>query len=120
MTYSLDFRRKVLEVKAAEKLSCGEVASRFNIGIMSVVRWSKEIEPKRTRKKAATKIDREALKKDVEMYPDAYQHERAKRFNVSRFGIFYALKQLGITYKKNPKTPQSGQRKACYVLPRDR
>jgi transposase len=117
MTYSIDFRRKVLEVKALEKLTCAEVAARFNIGIMSVVRWGKKIDPQKTRNKPATKIDREALRKDVEMYPDAYQHERAARFKVSRFGIYYALKRLGITYKKNPKSPESGSREKIYILP---
>lgn len=75
-------------------------------------RWSKRIEAQRTRHKPATKrctelvevIDGEALKKDVAMYPDAYQYERAARFGVSQRGICWALKRLGISRKKNTVT----------------
>jgi hypothetical protein len=59
----------------------------------------------------------EALRGDVEQYPDSYNEEGAKRFGVSPKGIFEALKRLGITYKKKPKTPQGGSRKAIRVLP---
>jgi len=47
MTYSLDFRKKVLEVKKRENLTLKEVSSRFSVGIASVVRWSKTESPKR-------------------------------------------------------------------------
>lgn len=43
----------------------------------------------------------EALRKDVQDYPDRYQYERAKIFGVSQSAIFYALKRLNISYKKN-------------------
>jgi hypothetical protein len=39
----------------------------------------------------------EALKRDVEKYPDAYQYERAQRLGVSQRGIGYAWKRLGIS-----------------------
>ena len=42
----------------------------------------------------------EKLKQDVEQYPDSYQYERAKRFEVSQRGIALALKRLGISHKK--------------------
>jgi transposase len=101
MTYSADLRKKVLLIKEQEKLSFEEVAERFGVGKASVFRWSKRLEAKRTRHKPATKINGEALKKDVAMYPDAYQYERAERFGVSQRGICWALKRLGISYKKN-------------------
>jgi hypothetical protein len=37
----------------------------------------------------------EALRGDVEQYPDSYNEEGAKRFGVSPKGIFEALKRLG-------------------------
>ena len=77
------------------------------MGIASVVRWSKKITPTTKRNKPATKIDMEALRRDVEEHPDAYQYERAKRFGVSQKGICSALKRLGITYKKNLKHPKA-------------
>jgi len=99
MTYSIDLRKKVLEVKEKEKLSYKEVARRFSVGIASVVRWSKRLEPQKTRNKPATKIDREALSADVAKYPDSYQYERAKRFGVTQQGIGAALKRLGISVR---------------------
>jgi len=39
MTYSLDFQKKVLKVRAAECLSIEEVAIRFGVGKASVMRW---------------------------------------------------------------------------------
>ena len=44
----------------------------------------------------------EALKQDIETYPDAYQFERAKRLGVSSGGIFHALKRLKVTYQLLP------------------
>ena len=65
MTYSIDFRQKVLSIKAQEKLTGAETAERFGIGVASITRWDKQIEPQRTRSKPATKLDMEALKQDV-------------------------------------------------------
>ncbi|HGC5753447.1 TPA: IS630 transposase-related protein [Legionella pneumophila] len=101
MTYSLDFRKKVLKMRAEKGLSIEEVAIRFGVGKASVMRWLIDIEPKKKRNKPATKIDMEALKKDVEANPDSYQYERASRFNVSKTGIRSALIRLKLTYKKN-------------------
>ena len=107
MTYSIDFRRKALLIKEHEQLSFEATARRFGVAKSSVFRWSKSIEAQRTRHKPATKIDMEALKRDVEQYPDAYQYERAERLNVSRRGIGYALTRLGISRKKNLLTSES-------------
>jgi len=46
MTYSQDFRKKVLQVRTKENLSMVEVAKRFNVALTSVMRWSKNIEAK--------------------------------------------------------------------------
>lgn len=114
MTYSLDFRRKVVTVREKEGLTIAEVAARFCVGIASVVRWLDRIEPQVTRNKPATKIDRIALARDVREYPDAYQAERAKRLGVSEKGIGHALRRMGITYKKNTTASQGGRRRtAC-------
>ena len=101
MTYFLDFRKKVSTIKAEEKLSFEAVAIRFGVGEASVSRWSKRLESCKTRNKPATKIDMDALAKDVETFPDAYQFERAERLGVDRSCIGYALKRLKISYKKN-------------------
>ena len=51
MTYSRDYREKVLKIKERDHLSFRKAAERFGIGIASGVRWSKDIEPKKTRNK---------------------------------------------------------------------
>ena len=108
MTYSLDFRKKVLAVKEREKLSFEDVALRFGIGSKNTVfRWSKKLEPCQTRNKPATKIDMEALARDVALYPDAYQYERAQRLGVSESCVQAALKRLEISHKKNAGASQS-------------
>ena len=115
MTYSSNFRRKVLSVREKEGLTISEVASRFCVGVASVTRWLKYPEPKTTRNKPATKIDMAALAQDVLDNPDAYQYERARRFNVSVQGINYALRRLGISYKKKPNAPASVRRRTAYL-----
>jgi hypothetical protein len=67
----------VLAIKEKEDLSFSETSKRLGIGRDTLFRWSKNIEAKIKRDKPATKINREALKKDVEDFPDAYQYERA-------------------------------------------
>ena len=102
MTYSLDFRKKVLAVKERESLSFEDVALRFGIGSKNTVfRWTKQLEPCKTRNKPATKINMDALDDDVKQYPDAYQYERAQRLNVSESCVQAALKRLKVTHKKN-------------------
>lgn len=107
MTYSTDFRQKVLLLKEQEKLNFAEAALRFGVSKASIVRWSNRLELKRTREKPWTKIDREKLLKDIEVYPDAYQYERALRLAVSRRGIGDALKRLGVSRKKNTVASES-------------
>ena len=102
MTYSIDFRKKVLSIKEQENLSLSEVSKRFGVGQASVVRWSKNIEPQRTRTKPTVKLNWEALAQDVQEHPDSYQYERAARFGVSQQGIAYALKKLKLARKKKP------------------
>jgi transposase len=102
MTYSLDFRRKVLSIKDKEDLTIEEAARRFDVGVASVVRWSSRLEPCLTRNKPATKIDMEALADDIGKYPDAYQYERAQRLDVSQRCVCDALKRLKFTHKKKP------------------
>lgn len=115
MTYSIDFRRKVLSVREKEDLTIAEVAARFCVGVASVVRWIKDPEPQLTRNKPATKIDMEALSRDVKENPDAYQAERAKRLGASEKGIGHALRRMGVTYKKNAASPQGGRRRTAHL-----
>jgi transposase len=117
MTYPLSFRKKVFSIKASEGLTYEETSKRFGIGKTTLVRWHQRLEPLMNRNKPATKVDMNALKQDIEDHPDSYQHERAERLKVSQAGIWYALKRLGITYKKNTTASQSGSRKTICILP---
>ena len=116
MTYSLDFRRKVFEVKEKEKLSYRETVRLFNLSLATLTNWTKQLIPCSTRNKPATKIDMEALKKDVEDFPDAYNHERAERLNVSTSCVFYALKRLGVSCKKKHYSTPNGMRRSVKYL----
>ena len=115
MTYSSDFRRKVLSVREKEGLTIAEVAARFCVGVASVVRWLRNPDPRRTRNKPATKIDMEELASDILEHPDAYQYERARRLGVSVQGINYALRRLGVSYKKNAGAPQGTRRRTAHL-----
>ncbi|WP_063657149.1 IS630 transposase-related protein [Candidatus Arsenophonus triatominarum] len=110
MSYTIDFRRKVISVRKAEGLTIRETAKQFRIGKASLVRWLKRPEPKNSTPRKR-KLDKNALAKDVEQYPDAYQKERAERFGVCKKTIWQSLKKLGLTYKKktlfHPKTNES-------------
>ena len=106
MTYSLKFRQKVFAVKAKKNLTFEETSERFDIPIRTLFRWQQRLEPCTTRDKPATKIDMDALKKDVSAHPDRYQWERAQQFSVTPSAICLALKRLGIGYKKNAAASQ--------------
>jgi len=56
MTYSIDFRRKVLAIKEQENLTFEEAVTWFGVGKASLVRWSSRLEHCRTRHKPAAKI----------------------------------------------------------------
>lgn len=105
MSYSLDFRKRVMKVKEEKHLTFEKTCKRFDVGIRSLFRWQRDIEPKLTRNKPATKVDMKGLKEDVKKNPDAYLFERAGRFGVSVTGIFYALRRLNVSYKKNSVSP---------------
>ena len=119
MTYSINFCRKVLSVRGKEGLTIAGVAERFCVGIATVVRWLKRVEPQRTRWKPATRIDRIALARDVREHPDAYQSERAKRLGASEKGIGHALRRMNVAYKKNTQAPEGERRRTAYLSGED-
>ena len=79
MTYSLDFRRKVLSVRVRDSLSFQQVSERFSIGVASVVCWANNFEIKPYVRRKVRKIELDLLAQDVADYPDAYQSEQADR-----------------------------------------
>ncbi len=111
MAYSLDFRKQVFKVKEKNNFTFEETSKHFGITIRSLFRWSKRLEPKLKRDKPASKVDMKRLEKDVKKHPDSYQYERAEKFGVTQSAIYYALKRLGISVKKNASSPKSKRRK---------
>lgn len=116
MTYSIDFRERVLAVKAKERLSIVRGAERFGIGTTTLVNWLKGNVPRNKRNKPATKIDMAALAEDIKKHPDAYSYERARRLGCSKNGVWYALKRLRVTYKKILKTSKGTRRRQASLL----
>ena len=118
MTYSIDFRRRVLSPRKKEGLTLEETAQRFGVGRASLCRWLKRLEPDQSGPRKR-KINLVALAQDVRHYPDAYQHERAARFGVAPNAIFQALRKLGVTYKKSPPAPKGGRRRSARLPQKD-
>lgn len=117
MTYSLDFRTKVLKIKKDQGMSYEKASEFFDLSKTTLLNWRKKLMPAKGRKKPATKIDMDSLALDVKNNPDKYQYERAISLGVSTRTVGYALKRLKVTYKKKPKTSE-GKRRYEAHLPR--
>lgn len=103
--YSLDLRERVL--KYLENNNDKQAASRlFQVGIATIYRWiakqkaTGNVQPLR-RPYAYKKIEDEKLIAYIEAYPDHFLSEIANHFGLTLQAIFYALKRLKITRKKN-------------------
>ena len=46
MTYSIDFRKKVLSMKEKERLSFDQISKRFGVSKRAVFNWIKSLYPK--------------------------------------------------------------------------
>ena len=102
--YSQDLRERVLvflETNNNKKTA----SSLFKVSVASIYRWIRlkntkgNLEPLK-REYAYKKIDYDALKRHLELYPDHFLFEIAEKFSVTPQAIFYALKKLKITRKK--------------------
>jgi len=115
MAYSEDFRKRALEYMD-EGHTYAELYEAFKIYPTAIEDWRKllaetgSLKPqyRKTRKR---KIDTDKLSAAVKEKPDAYLHELAKPFDCTKQAVFYALKKLGQTYKKNPLHTRRNQRK---------
>jgi transposase len=61
MTYSVDFRKKVFEVKKEQGLTYEATAALFNIGKTTLVRWHNNIMPSQNRAPYPRTICRDTL-----------------------------------------------------------
>ena len=105
MRYSEDLRKKVMKhldkgntIKATSEL--------FEVGTTTIKEWKKlraetgSIKP-RPHKRKCSKICPDRLLSYVNEHPDSFLVETAEVFNCTPQAIFYALKRLKITRKKN-------------------
>jgi transposase len=99
----MDFRKKVMAVKAAEQLSVREAAERFDVAPATVQAWTRRLEPRKpgTRSGIGRKLKRAELLAFMTKNPDAYQAEAADHFGVARSAVWRGLRQLGWSHQKN-------------------
>ena len=93
----------------------GETAERFSVGIASIRRWARRIDPRPHKRRKIRKIDLEKLAQEVRDHPDACRQERAARFDVTPKAIWQALRKPGVTYEKSPDAPESRPGRAAGV-----
>lgn len=115
MTYSLDFRKKVVGfVRGGGKQA--EAARRFEVSLWCVRDWlgRQELQPRQKGVPRRRKLDKAALKARVRDRPDATLQEHAAHFGVDRSCVGKALKRMGITRKKRPSGTGSVTRKSAW------
>ena len=103
MSYSVDLRKRVISFVESGG-SKSEAARRFDVSRRTVYNWlalddlSPKPHPRHTRK-----VDKLALKRHVQAFPDAMLSERAQLFGVATSTIWYHLKLMKFSRKKNIK-----------------
>ncbi len=101
MTYSIDFRKKVVaHVRGGGGQA--ETARRFRISVWCVRDWlaREELAARQHGVPRRRKLDKEALRAHVRDHPGALVRERATHFGVRYNAVWVALKALKITPKK--------------------
>jgi transposase len=109
MSYSEDFRKKVMEY-LGKGHSQREAQRVYGISLSAVNKWHqkyqktgelKDLPPRRSFKK----LDPEKLKTYVNEHPDTYLKEIGEAFGCSDTAVLKAFRRLGITRKKNETVP---------------
>ena len=103
MTYSIDLRKKVISFVRGGG-SKVEAAKIFGISRPVIYSWLQrgdDLSAKQKGVRRFRKIDHSQLALDVEKHPDSLLWERAARFGVHISSMGYALKNLGVSRKKN-------------------
>ena len=105
MAYDVKYREKVLKYLDKEH-TLKEAHQVFEVGTTTIKAWKKlrketgKLE-KRPLERKPYKINSAKLKAYITEHPDSYLRETAEVFNCTEAAIFYALKRLKITRKKN-------------------
>lgn len=114
MAYSEDFRKRAIEYMD-EGHTYEELYEAFKIYPSRVSEWRKLLKETgglkpQYRETRSSKIDMRKLEQALERKPDAYLSELGAIFGCTEQAIFYALKRLKVTVKKNNiHTPKNQQ-----------
>ena len=111
MTYSVDFRKKVLS-HMDTGATIDSTSKLFSVGTTTIKQWKKLRHTTGQlmgsgRPHTPYKIDSDTLKQYIKEHPDSYLNEIASHFNVTAPAIHAALKRLNITRKKSPHSTRS-------------
>lgn len=101
MTYGLDLRRRVVSFVLSGG-SKAEASRRFKVSLWCVQDWClrKDLSAKKHPSRH-NKIDMKKLSAHLKERPEAILRERAIEFGVTEQAIWYGLKRLKVTHKKN-------------------
>jgi transposase len=105
MAYDKKFREKVMDY-LSKGYTIEKAHEVFGVGTTTIKRWKNlqketgKLEDKRPNRKPY-KLCLDQLKAYITENPDSYLHEIAKVFNCQKSTVFYALRRLKITRKKN-------------------
>ena len=114
MTYSVDFRKKVMAY-VRDGGSQAEAVRHFDISLWCVRDWlaRKDLEPRQKGVPRQRKLDKEALRAHVRDHPDATLRERSAHCGVDPSVIGKALKRMNITRKKRRFGTRNATRKSA-------
>jgi transposase len=102
MAYSKDYKECAVEYKRNNH-TIEETKEIFGMAKSTFYEWEKEYDagfPEKQKRTYEKKIDKEALKRAVEERPDSELSELAEPFGCTPQAVFYALRRMGITFKK--------------------
>ena len=102
MTYGIDLRERVVK-HVREKGNKSEASRVYGVSLWCVRDWCErsDLRPKSQPKQRFRKIDMEKLSRYVRGNNEVILRELAKEFGVTEQAIWYALRRLKITHKKN-------------------
>ena len=103
MSHSEDLRHRVVKY-VREGGSKAEASRRYGVGLWCVKDWLKrgdDLFAGKPGPKEGHKLDWQVLREAVKKQDDATLEELAEQFGVSHNAIWYALKRLNISRKKN-------------------
>ena len=101
MTYGLDLRKRVVSYVSSggSKASASRL---FKISLWCVNDWCKRLKLEAApHPKRSGKIDMQKLSCHIQSNNDTILRELASEFNVTEQAIWYALRRLKVTHKKN-------------------